>query len=183
MAGIELLVEGPVIVGIPILADTRLAQGALALGVISSAYAAGSLGGSLLAGALPPPRGRIGPVLTAQYVLMGILLMPFGILNALWQAVGITLLLGVMGGYTDIMFMTWLQGCTPPRMMGRVMSLLMASQVSLSPFSNAIAGALIKFSLALGLRGCRRSHVVVEPGGGTAAGNMGNAHVRQRESN
>ena len=29
------------------------------------------------------------------------------------------------------------------------MSLLMASQVSLSPFSNAVAGALIKFSLVL----------------------------------
>ena len=39
--GVELLIMGPVIVGIPVLAETRLAEGALALGVISSAYAGG----------------------------------------------------------------------------------------------------------------------------------------------
>ena len=52
-----------------------------------------------------------------------------------------------MGGYTNIMFTTWLQARTPQKVMGRVMSLLMIASIGLSPISNAVSGALIKLSL------------------------------------
>lgn len=149
IAGVELFVEGPVMVGIPVMSETRLAEGALALGVIMSAYAGGSVIGAVLAGTLPEPRRALGPILIALIVLSGILLMPFGFLRMMWLAAGVSLLIGIIGGYTEILFVSWLQGRTPSAMMGRVMSLVMFSAVGLSPISSAVSGALIKISLEL----------------------------------
>ena len=73
--------------------------------------------------------------------------MPFGFLRATWLAASLVVVIGVMGGYTKIIFTTWLQTRTPQRMLGRVMSLLMIASIGLSPFSNAVSGALIKLSL------------------------------------
>ena len=147
IVGIELMVEGPVIVGLPILANTKLAEGALALGVVLSAFAGGALSGAILAGTLPAPKRRFGPILVVLFALSGLLLMPFGFLNSMWIAAVLALVIGVAEGYAGIMFMSWLQARTPQRMMGRVMSLLMISAVGLSPISYAVSGALLKLSL------------------------------------
>ena len=147
IVGIELMVEGPVIVGLPILANTKLAEGALALGVVLSAFAGGALFGAILAGSLPAPKRRFGPILVVLFALSGLLLMPFGFLNSMWIAAAVALVIGVAEGYAGIMFMSWLQARTPQRMMGRVMSLLMISAVGLSPISYAVSGALLKLSL------------------------------------
>lgn len=146
-AGVELFVEGPVMVGIPLLADTKLTQGALALGVVSSSYAGGALLGALLAGAAPVPRRGMGLVMLAVFSVSGLLLMPFGFLTSMTLAAGVMLLIGVSGGYTDVLFTSWLQARTPARMRGRVMSLAMVAAVGVSPISNAAAGALIRISL------------------------------------
>ncbi len=103
--------------------------------------------GAVLAGALPTPRRRLGHFLVLTYVLSGILIMPFGFLRATWLAPSLVVAIGVMGGYTNIMFTTWLQARTPQKVMGRVMSLLMIAAIGLSPISNAFSGALIKLSL------------------------------------
>lgn len=147
IAGIELLVEGPVIVGIPILANSKMPQGALALGVIVSAYAGGALVGSALAGLLPAPKRGLGLLLIFLFALSGLLLMPFGFLTSMLLAAVIALIIGLGGGYTDVIFATWLQARTPRRMLGRVMSLLMIATVGLGPVSNVVSGALIKLSL------------------------------------
>lgn len=147
IAGVELFIEGPITVGIPILADTRLREGALALGVIMSAFAGGSVLGAVLAGMLPPPRGALGPTLVALIALIGLCLAPFGMLTAMWVGAELTLVIGTMSGYADVQFTSWLQGHTPQAMLGRVMSLLMVASVALSPISVAASGALIKLSL------------------------------------
>ena len=147
IAGIELFVQGPAIVGIPILANTQLLEGVLALGIISAAYAGGSLLGAVLAGALPAPQRRLGPLFMVLFALSGLLLTPFGFLTITWIAAGLVLVIGIMGGYANILFTAWLQGRTPQAMMGRVMSLLMVASIGLSPVSNAVSGALIKLSL------------------------------------
>ena len=147
IAGIELLIEGPVIVGIPILANSKMPQGALALGVIVSAYAGGALIGSALAGLLPAPKRGLGLLLIFLFALSGLLVMPFGFLTSMLLAAVIALIIGLGGGYTDVIFATWLQARTPQRMLGRVMSLLMIATVGLGPVSNVLAGALIKLSL------------------------------------
>lgn len=100
-----------------------------------------------LAGALPVPKRRLGHILVGTYVLSGFLIMPFGFLRATWLAASLVVVIGVMGGYTNITLTTWLQTRTPQRMLGRVMSLLMIASIGLSPFSNAVSGALIKLSL------------------------------------
>ena len=147
IAGIELFVQGPAIVGIPVLANTQLPEGVLALGIISAAYAGGSLLGAVLAGALPAPKRRLGPLFMTLFALSGLLLMPFGFLTMTWVVAGLVLVIGIMGGYANILFTAWLQGRTPQAMMGRVMSLLMVASIGLSPVSNAVSGALIKLSL------------------------------------
>ncbi len=53
IAAVNLIFVGPLLVGIPVLADTRLPQGAAAFGMIMPAYGGGNLAGILLAGALP----------------------------------------------------------------------------------------------------------------------------------
>lgn len=143
----ELLMRGPVTVGMPVLAHSRLAGGALALGIITSGYAGGSVLGTVLAGALPAPRRELGAIVVAVFTLSGILMMPFGWLNATWLAATITLAIGVMGGYVGIVIISWIQGRTQQAMLGRVMSLLLVAQVTVSPISMAASGALIKVSL------------------------------------
>lgn len=147
IVGMELLIEGPVIVGLPILANTKLTEGALALGVVMSGYAGGSLLGSILAGTLPAPRLRFGPILVVLFALSGLLLMPFGFLSSMWIAAALALAIGAAEGYAGIMFMSWLQARTPRKLMGRVMSLLMISAVGLAPLSHTVSGALLKLSL------------------------------------
>ena len=147
IAGIGLLIEGPVIVGIPILANSKMAQGALAVGVIVSAYAGGALIGSVLAGLLPAPKRGLGLILISLFALSGLLMMPFGFLTSMLLAAAIALIIGIAGGYTEILFTLWLQLRTPQRMLGRVMSLLMIATVGLGPVSSVISGFLIKFSL------------------------------------
>ena len=147
IAGIGLLIEGPVIVGIPILANSKMAQGALAVGVIVSAYAGGALVGSVIAGLLPAPKRGLGLILISLFALSGLLMMPFGFLTSMLLAAAIALIIGIAGGYTEILFTLWLQLRTPQRMLGRVMSLLMIATVGLGPVSSVISGFLIKFSL------------------------------------
>ena len=147
IVGMELLIRGPVKVGIPVLAHSRLAEGALALGIVTSAYAGGSVLGTVLAGTLPAPGRGMGPVLIAVFTLAGILLMPFGFLSATWLAAAIMLTIGVMGGYVGILIISWIQGRTPQTMLGRVMSLLLVASVAVSPISIAASGPLIRLSL------------------------------------
>ncbi len=96
VAGVEFLIEGPVIVGIPVLADMWLAEGALALGVITAGFAGGSILGAVLAGTLPAPRRGLGPIFVILFALSGILLMPFGFLRAMWAAAGVAFFVGVI---------------------------------------------------------------------------------------
>ena len=102
IVGIELMVEGPVIVGLPILANTKLAEGALVLGVVLSAFAGGALSGAILAGSLPTPKRRFGPILVVLFALSGLLLMLFGFLGSMWIAAPVALVIGVAEGYAGL---------------------------------------------------------------------------------
>ncbi len=108
VAGVEFLIEGPVIVGIPVLADMWLAEGVLALGVISAGFAGGSILGAVLAGTLPAPRRGLGPIFFTLFALSGILLMPFGFLRAMWAAAGVAFFVGVIGAFVDVLLISWL---------------------------------------------------------------------------
>lgn len=148
IAAANLFINGPIAIGIPVIADTRLPQGAAAFGFIMSAYGGGSLAGILLAGVLPRPPARImGIVLGIIWSSMGASVAIMGFLTSTWFMAGAALWMGLANGYVVILFITWLQQRTPQTMLGRVMSVLMFSSVGLIPVSHAVAGALINFNL------------------------------------
>ncbi len=144
----NLLVNGPVIVGIPILADLRFAEGAAAFGIIMSAYGGGSLLGTALAALLPRPAARsMGVVLGAVWSGLGLGVALLGLMNTTLPAALVAGLMGAANGYVVILFVTWLQSRTPQAMLGRMMSLLMFASAGLLPVSNVITGALIRLDM------------------------------------
>lgn len=147
IVGMELLIRGPVRVGIPVLAHSRLTEGAFALGVITSAYAGGSVLGTVLAGTLPAPGRWMGIIVIAVFTSAGLLMIPFGFLGTTWMAAGVTLTIGIVGGYVGVLIISWIQGRTPQAMLGRIMSLLLVASVAVAPVSIVASGPLIKLSL------------------------------------
>jgi MFS family permease len=147
---VNFLFVGPILVGIPVLADQRLSEGALAFGLLMSAFSGGNLAGYLLAGALPRPSGNIMRVfLIALLVVFGLVLGSFGFIRSTWVDFALMLLLGLGNGYISITLFTWMQLRTPKAMLGRMMSMMMLSNTGLVPISQAISGAVSRWSLTL----------------------------------
>lgn len=150
IAGINFLFVGPIMVGIPVLADQRLAEGAVAFGLLMSGFAGGNLGGMLLAGVLPKPTGkRIRLFLICLLAAFGIVTGVMGFVNQTWVDFGLMLLLGLGVGYVTIVLFTWIQTRTPKTMLGRMMSLLMLASAGLIPISQAVAGVVGTWNLTL----------------------------------
>ena len=141
------LILGPVIVGIPVLAATRLAEGAAAFGIIMSAFGGGALLGIILSSVLPLKSGRFGAMLLGiiSFMGFGVALMP--LFSSTVVVAVIMLVIGMANGYVNIHFFTWLQKLIPQELMGRVMSLLMFSSIGLAPVSNTLAGAILEINL------------------------------------
>lgn len=143
VAAVNLLTSGPVVVGIPAIAATRLPEGVAAFGIIMSAWGGGSLLGIVLAGALPKPSSeQMGRRLLLVTSALGVGLVLLGLSASTPLAATVGLGMGAANGYVVIQFMTWFQARTPARMLGRMMSLLMFAVVGLMPVSTAVAGAL-----------------------------------------
>lgn len=150
IAAINFLFVGPILVGIPVLANQRLAQGAVAFGLLMSGFAGGNLVGFLLAGALPKPAGSVMRLfLIALLAGFGIVLGLMGFINSVWVDFGLMLLLGLGNGYVTIILFTSIQTRAPQTMLGRIMSLLMLSSIGLVPVSQAISGAVSTWNLTL----------------------------------
>lgn len=145
---VNLFFTGPLLVGIPVLADQRLGEGAAGFGWLMSAYAGGNLLGYLLAGALPKPTGRTFSLIMVSLVAaFGVILAALGWITSLWLDFGLMLALGVGNGYVGLILFTWIQNDTPREMLGRMMSMVMLSSMGLVPISQAIAGSLLKWNL------------------------------------
>jgi MFS family permease len=148
LAAANFLVAGPFDVGIPVLADTRLPEGAAAFGLLMSALGGGSLLGILIAGALPEPRpGRLGSLFVIALFILGIGTFAFAFANTTLVAAIDTFCMGVAIGYVDILIITWVQRRTPMKLMGRTMGMMMFASAGLLPISFAISGAVISLSL------------------------------------
>jgi len=144
----NILFSGPVAVGIPVLADARLPEGAAAYGLIMSAFGGGMMLGTLSAGLLPKPAPRrMAPVLLTMVGIVGITLTLLGFARSTPLAMLSTAIMGVAGGYADVQFISWLQARTPAAMQGRVMSLMMLAFFSSRPISFALAGAALAMSI------------------------------------
>ena len=79
ITAMNFLFAGPLLVGIPVLANQRLPEGAVAFGLLMSAYSGGNLAGYLLAGGLPRPTGKLMRVfLIALLAVFGLVLGALG---------------------------------------------------------------------------------------------------------
>jgi MFS family permease len=148
LAAVNFLFTGPLLVGIPVLANQYLPEGAVAFGLLMSAFAGGSLLGILLAGSLPRPKGKgMSIFLSLLLASFGVFLGFFGFIRSTWLDFFLMLLLGAGNGYIAILMFTWMQTNTPKDMLGRMMSMVMLAGSGLVPISQAISGAVIKWSL------------------------------------
>lgn len=148
MAGLNILLIGPIMVGIPVLADQRLPEGAMAFGLLISAYAGGNLIGNLIAGTLPRPSGRTIRVIFISFMIsFGLVIGSLGFIRSTWVDFILLSVLGLGNGYLDILLFTWMQLRVPTEMLGRMMSIVMFASYGLGPVSQAISGAILRYSL------------------------------------
>jgi hypothetical protein len=143
VAAVTFFFDGPFIIGVPLLADTRFPEGAVAYGAILSARGLGSLLGVAFAGVLPQPNPkRRGAVLLALAGGMGIGLALLGISSSTNFAAVIGLAVGVFHGYILVFLVTWVQSRPPEEFVGRLMSLLLFASTGLIPVSMAVSGVV-----------------------------------------
>jgi MFS family permease len=144
----NLLIVGPFEVGIPVLAYSRLPEGAAAFGVLMAAFGGGSLGGLVLASVLPAPSpSRFAVVVIGATALAGASLVGLPFVRSTALAAALIAISGVALGFGNLHGLTWMQSRIPPDLMGRVMSVMMMSSFGLVPVSMLIAGAAVQISL------------------------------------
>jgi hypothetical protein len=150
----NMLIVGPLEVGLPIVAYNRLPEGAAAFGLITAAFGGGSLLGMAGATLLPPlPKAHFGSILLALFSLTGVCLALIALIGTTPIMLLDAVIAGAILGYTNISYITWIQRRIPRNLMGRVMSLMMFGSVALIPLSMAVSGALVKISLEAVLMG------------------------------
>jgi MFS family permease len=154
IALLNFLFSGPLLVGLPIIANGRLSEGAAAYGILISAFAIGNLIGLLGSSAIKIKPGLLGPLAIVIIGVFGFGLAAIGFIYSTWIGAGILITLGIMNGYLSILLITLLQKRTPQDMMGRLMSLVMFAGVGLVPVSQALSGALLKISIEGVFVGC-----------------------------
>jgi MFS family permease len=138
-------------VGLPALAKNRFGAeggGASALGWMLSAFGGGMLIGMLLAGSMKTSKRR-GRVLIGLISMIGTGFMMLGFASQVITAGLVLTFIGIGGGLSSIILMAWIQECTEPRMLGRVMALFMLGISLLEPVSFAIAGLMADRNLTL----------------------------------
>jgi len=141
IAVIDFCFAGPIDVGLAWLSDNRFEGGATAFGIILSSFGGGAVIGTIIAGTVKFKRR--GFLLALIGALSGIGLGLFGIVPNVLTAVIVCIPMGLGVGIFNIVLITWFQNEAPPRMIGRVMSLVMFASVGVMPFSFAISGMLV----------------------------------------
>jgi MFS family permease len=147
---VNLLLIGPLMVGIPQLAHQRLPGGAAAFGLLMSAFALGNLAGYLAAAGLPRPGGvGLRRIVIGLVAAFGVGVASLGVLPWTWADAGVLGLLGLGNGFMAVILITWMQSQTPASMVGRMMSLMMLATTGLVPLSQAAAGVIARHDLTL----------------------------------
>ena len=145
MALISVLVAGPLQVGLPLFAKTRLSEGAAGFGWLMTANGSGMLLGSLAS--VPVTRlmgGRVGVMVLILDALAGLALAVLSAVHSMLIGAALLVLTGLLAGTEQIAIVTWLQRRVPQAMMGRTMSIVMFTFLGLGPLAAAVAGGLLK---------------------------------------
>jgi MFS family permease len=139
--------NGPLLVGLPFLAENSLGGGSATFGILLSAFGAGSLVGAAGAGSIARVP-RLGTVVLGIAVGMGAAFGLLGLAPNVMTAGAILAAIGLGAGFLNVHIISWLQGRTAEEMRGRVMSMLMLGSIGLAPLSYAVAGVVIDLGAA-----------------------------------
>jgi MFS family permease len=146
---VNLALLGPISVGLPVLAQTRFAGGALAYGAMLSGLGLGAVSGVVAGGTLRRPPGRTFPAaLLGSCALLGVGLALLGALPSAGASFSAAFLIGLAEGYLTVEFITWLQLRTSREELGRMMGILLFASLGQAPLSSVIAGALMGFGVS-----------------------------------
>lgn len=144
----NLCFAGPLLVGIPFLADTRFTGGAAAYGIIISGYAGGTLLGIILSGILPKLTKQIvRGLMVALFAAFGLGIIAMAWISITWMATLDLFILGVLEGYLFLLMITSLQRTTPKDLLGRLMSMILLANLSMMPLSQALSGFALRWSV------------------------------------
>jgi len=142
---VSVFVGGPIQVGLPVLADTRLNLGAASLGILMTAQGVGMFAGSFLSGlGQKLVRGHLGVMVLCIDSIVGLTLAALTLAHTTYFGAALLFCTGLLGGMVQIAIFTWIQQRVSQQMMGRTMSILMFTFMGLGPLSAAAAGALLK---------------------------------------
>jgi MFS family permease len=141
-AAFNFAVTGPLLVGLPFLAEHGLHGGPATFGVLLSAFGAGSVLGALAAGAVPRVP-RLGALVLGIAAGLGVAMALIGVAPNVPSAFALLAGMGLGAGFINVHIISWLQGRTAEEMRGRVMSIVMLGSVGLTPLSYAVAGLVV----------------------------------------
>ena len=162
LAAANFLVIGPLMVGVPVLAQTRFTQGATAFGLLISAYGLGNLGGMIAAGFTGRPSSRLFcRLVLALFAGFGLVIGSLAFITSVWIGVILLAVLGLGNGYIAVVLMTLLQRIAPAHLLGRLMSLVILAMLGVTPISTALAGAVIGLGAPALFLGCGVGMLVV----------------------
>lgn len=131
-------VIGPLAIGLPLLARTRLVGGPEVFGLLLAAFGGGSVAGMFLAGARPP-RKRRGVVFCVLQLCQGPLVASLACAPLATAGVALAAV-GLLNGVAIVVYLSLVQSRVASEMMGRVMSFVMFGALGLVPLSQLIAG-------------------------------------------
>ena len=128
---------------LPILVTQHFYGSAYQLGWMNAAYGFGIVGGGTLLGAWGGFKRRIFTSLIGLAGLgIGSFMIGISPREAYWTAVIGMALVGIMNAFANGPFFATLQSVVPPRMQGRVFTVLMSVSISTTPIGLAVAGPL-----------------------------------------
>jgi len=133
---------GPQMVGMPVLADENL-SGMRSYGLLMSAQGLGAVFGSLLAAVATPSARLLGPIVMSLAIVRGMGTLLIAAISSHLQGIVLMTVMGILTGYSSIIFITWVQKRVSLEYIGRVMSLVMLAVMGLQPLSQGFSGWFI----------------------------------------
>lgn len=159
LAVLNLVLVGPVNVGIPALATERFGDAAY-MGMLFAVLGAGSLAGSVVAGLIEAPR-RPGVLLALMAALNGAAVVLMGVAPQVWIAAIASALIGLSAAIVNVVVPMVLQMTVEPAYLGRVMSWYSLTEFGVGPLSNVGVGFMVAASIAFTFVGTGGIAVIV----------------------
>lgn len=152
IAAFELLYRAPILVGMPVLAKERFAEGALVYGLELGAWGAGAFIGGLIGGTMKTfDDTKLVRNLFLIFAYSGATLGMMVLYDPYEWAMFIFFTAGIGDGMIWVLFLVWLQKITPEALLGRVMGLFMFLTIGLLPVANMLMGIVAEINIELSL--------------------------------